>query len=399
MVSRRFTGLPMIFQSFGSLSGTSAGGVSFAAASATLPYVVVRPVGLCVMTLLAALQSAAGTPQALAAACTSITRAVAPPLRTYSLDSRMPRLPPVEKLPHGRLRATDWPGVGYSVVTFVQSASSSSATICASPVSVPCPISERAIRTTTVSSGRITTHALISGEPSCARTTLAPNGIFRPRVSPAPTAAVPMTNERRSIFGVFVIMAVPLCLRRGVNGLTHLLERAAAADVGDPRVDVRVGRSGLLLQERRDRHDQPRLAVAALGPVEIDPGLLHLVQDAAVGQALDRRDLLALRRGDGQHAGPHRLAVEVDRAGAAHRDAAPVLGAREPDLLADRPQKGRGRTDVDLLGLAVDGQARHGHSSRGCVAMLRLSVIMLVRASCCRDGCAPRSRGIESRPN
>src|SRR5215831_18444078 len=186
----------MIFQSFGSFSGTSAGGVSFAAASATLPYVIVRPAGLCVMTLLAALHSAAGTPHALAAACTSITRAVAPPFRTYSFDSRMPRLPPVEKLPHGRLR-----------------------------------------------------------------TTLVPNGMFRPRVSPAPTAAVPMTNERRSIFGVFVIMAVPLCLRRCVNGFAHLLERTAAADVGDPRVDVGIGRPGLLLQQRRDRHDHPGLTV------------------------------------------------------------------------------------------------------------------------------------------
>src|SRR5262245_60399623 len=376
----------MIFQSFGSLSGTSAGGVSFAAASATLPYVVVRPVGLCVMTLLAALQSAAGTPQAFAAACTSITRAAAPPLRTYSLDSRMPRLPPVEKLPHGRLRATDWPGVGYSVVTFVQSASSSSATICASPVSVPCPISERATRTTTVSSGRMTTQALISGEPSCARTTLAPNGIFRPRVSPAPAAAVPMTNERRSIFGVFVIMAVPLCLRRGVNGLAHLLIRAAAADIGDPRVDVGVARPGLLLQECRDRHDHPGLTVAALGDVVVQPGFLNLVQDAAARQALDRRDLLALDRGDGQHAGPDRLAVQVHRAGAAHCDAASVLGAREPGLLADRPQKGRAGIDVDLLSLAVDGQARHGHSSRDYGTMVRLSVIMLGQASCCGAG-------------
>ena len=37
------------------------------------------------------------------------------------------------------------------------------------------------MRMTTVSSGRITTQALISGEPSCARTTLRPpNGTFRP---------------------------------------------------------------------------------------------------------------------------------------------------------------------------------------------------------------------------
>src|SRR3989442_4444643 len=349
----------MIFHSFGSLSVTSAGGVSFAAASATLPYVVVRPESLCVMTLLAALHSAAGTLQALAAACTSIMRASAPPLRTYSFDSRMPRLPPVEKLPHGRLRATDWPGVGYSVVTFVQSASSAQATICARPVSVPCPISERATRTTTVSSGRMTTHAVISGEPSCARTTLAPNGIFRPRVSPAPTAAVPITNERRSIFGVLVIMALPLCLRRGVNGLAHLLERPAAADVGDPRVDVGVGRLRLVLEECRHCHDHPGLAVAALGHLEVDPRLLDLVQGGAARQTLDRGDLLALGRADRQHAGADRLAVEVHRAGSAHRDAAAVLGAGEAGLLANRPQKGCARIDLELEGFAVDRQARH----------------------------------------
>ena len=201
----------MIFQSFGSFSVTSAatGWVSFAAASATLPYVVVRPVGLCVITLLAALHSEAGTPQPLAAAWTSMMRAAAPPLRTYSCDVRMPRLPPVEKSPHTRLRATLWPGVGYSVVTFDQLHSSSSATIWARPVIVPCPISERATRITTVSSGRMTTQTLISGEPSWARTTPAPNGIRRPSARPAPTAPVPMTKERRSIFGVLMIMASP----------------------------------------------------------------------------------------------------------------------------------------------------------------------------------------------
>src|SRR5207249_813100 len=243
--------------------------------------------------------------------------------------------------------------------------SSSSATICARPVSVPCPISERATRTTTVSSGRMTTQALISGEPSWARTTPAPNGIFRPRASPAPTAAVPMTNERRSIFGVLMIMALPLCLRRGVNGLAHLLERAAAADVGDPRVDVGVGRFRLVLQERRHRHDHPGLAVAALGHLVVDPRLLHLVQGAAGREALDRGDLLALRRGDRQHARADRLAVEMHRAGPAHGDAAAVLGAGEAGLLADRPQKGCAGVDLELDGFAVDGQARHSFSLPG----------------------------------
>ena len=109
----------------------------------------------------------------------------------------MPRLPPVEKSPHTRLRATFWPGVGYSVTTFDQSHSSSSATSCARPVIVPCPISERATRMTTVSSGRITTQALISGEPSAARTTVGPNGRRRPSARPPPTAAVLTMKERR----------------------------------------------------------------------------------------------------------------------------------------------------------------------------------------------------------
>ena len=57
-----------------------------------------------------------------------VVRAMAPPWRTYKCELRMPRLPPVEKSPHTRLRATLWPGVGYSVVTLDQSHSSSSAT-------------------------------------------------------------------------------------------------------------------------------------------------------------------------------------------------------------------------------------------------------------------------------
>src|SRR5262249_24012550 len=299
IVSRRFTDFPMSFQSFGSLSATSVGGVSFAAAAATLPYVVVRPERPCVITLLAALHSEAGTPQASAAAWISMMRAVAPPLRTYSCELRIPRLPPVPKSPHTRWRLTLAPGVGYSVLTFAQSHSSSSATSWARPVSVPCPISERATRITTVSSGRMTTQALISGEPSCARTTPAPpNGTLRPSARPPPTAAVPTMKERRSILRA-VIMAGPLCLRGGVDGFADLLERPAPADVGDARVDVGVRRRRLVAQERCHGHDHARLAVAALRHLVLDPRLLHLVEHAAGGEALDGGDLPALRRGDG----------------------------------------------------------------------------------------------------
>jgi hypothetical protein len=71
--------LPAIFQSFGSLSLTSFGGSILAAASATLPKLVVRPEGVCVITLFDALTSDTGTFHSLAAACLSISRAAAPP--------------------------------------------------------------------------------------------------------------------------------------------------------------------------------------------------------------------------------------------------------------------------------------------------------------------------------
>jgi len=78
---------------------------------------------------------------------------------------------------------------------------------------VPWPISVRAMRMTTVSSGRITTHTLTSGEPSAARTTAGPNGTLRPSASPLPIAAELMMKERRLRFGAvaaLVIMAAVL---------------------------------------------------------------------------------------------------------------------------------------------------------------------------------------------
>ena len=66
------------------------------------------------MTLFAAVHCSTGTFHSLAAACSSIMRAEAPPSRTYWCDSRMPRLPPVEYDCQMRLRFTFSPGVGYS---------------------------------------------------------------------------------------------------------------------------------------------------------------------------------------------------------------------------------------------------------------------------------------------
>ena len=111
----------------------------------------------------------------------------------------MPRLPPVLMSPHARLRFKFCPGVGDSVVTFRQSHSSSSATNWAKPVRVPCPISERTMRITQVSSGLTKTQMPTSGEVSVAWALA--SGFanrFIPKAKPPPAMAeVPSMKRRR----------------------------------------------------------------------------------------------------------------------------------------------------------------------------------------------------------
>lgn len=82
----------------------------------------------------------------------------------------------------------------------VQSASNSSATSCASPVSVPWPISERAIRTVVLSSGPITTHRPIAGPDWAAskpRRTDCANAASGTRQPSAKAPAAAETRKRR----------------------------------------------------------------------------------------------------------------------------------------------------------------------------------------------------------
>src|SRR5258706_12688772 len=150
-------------------------------------------------------------------------------------------------------------------------------------------------------SGRITTQTVISGEPSAARTTAGPNGgRRRPKARPEPTGAEPTMKERRLIFGL-VIMVAPSGLGcSSVDRVADFLERAATADVGHRRVDVRVGGLGLGFQQRSGSHDHAGLAVAALRHLMLDPGLLHLRQLAARRETLDGGDLASLH-GPGRH--------------------------------------------------------------------------------------------------
>jgi hypothetical protein len=111
----------------------------------------------------------------------------------------------------------------------------------------------------------------------------------------------------------------------------------AAADVAvHGEVDVAIGRRRIQSEQRRGAHDLAGLAVAALRHVERDPGLLHGGAFLAA-EALDGRDLAVADRRYRQRTRAHRLAINVNRAGAALRYPAAVFGAGQSHAIADRP--------------------------------------------------------------
>ena len=71
-------------------------------------------------------------------------------------------------------------------------------------------------------------------------------------------------------------------------------------------------------------------------------------------QAFDGRDRLARDLAHRGLAGAHRLAVDMDRAGAAQAGAAAELGAGKLQVLAHHPEQGRVGVDFDACRLAVD---------------------------------------------
>src|SRR5215469_5499608 len=206
----------------------------------------------------------------------------------------MPRLPPVPISPQMRWRARFWPGVMESVATFFQSHSSSSATSWARPVNVPCPISERAMRMTQVSSDLTTTHALISVAVSAAAplasAALRTKRDGTPSASPPPATAAPTMKRRRESALLFFMSGPPLTGRR-VHCRADALIRSAATDVVHRVVDVLVRRIRLALEQSGGRHDLPRLAVTALRDVQRGPRLLHWVGPTG-RESFDGHDLV-----------------------------------------------------------------------------------------------------------
>ena len=152
------------------------------------------------------------------------------------------------------------------------------------------------MRMTTVSSGRITTQALISGEPSWREDRLraAERNVEAERKPAAGGGGA--DDEGAAIdFGHVVHGCLPHALAAAWIAARTCWKVPQRQMLVIVAVDVGVGRLRLLLEQRRHRHDHAGLAIAALRHVVVDPGLLHLVQHAVLGETLDGGDLLAGR--------------------------------------------------------------------------------------------------------
>src|SRR5256714_10765766 len=229
-----------------------------------------------------------------------------------------------------------------SIRTFVQSASSSSASSMGNDVAPPGPISARSTATRTLSSAPMRSQAwganATAAPPRIACRPVA--GRWKPMTRPA-TPAV-SRNSRRVICGALMSRS----LRGAMDGGADALVRATATDVGHRRVDVGVGGMRRFREQRRGGHDLPRLAVAALRHVFLDPRALHGVRPV-LGEAFDRGDALARDGRHRQHAGAGRDAVQVNGTGAALGDAAAELGTGETERVPQHPEERRVGGDGD----------------------------------------------------
>ena len=116
---------------------------------------------------------------------------------------------------------------------------------------------------------------------------------------------------------------------RPPDGHDDVVVAGAAAEVPfEPFADRLLARRVAVLDQRDRRHHHPRRAVAALERVVVVERLLHGMQLAVRREALDRRDLRAVRLNAEHRARLRRGAVDEDRARAARGRVAADVRAR-----------------------------------------------------------------------
>ena len=112
----------------------------------------------------------------------------------------------------------------------------------------------------------------------------------------------------------------------------------ASADIGQRLLEVDFSTRLSNGEQAVGRHNLTRLTVSTLGHIAIAPGTFD-VSTQFIIEGFDRLDADVLSRGDRGDARPDRLSIDHDRARAAHADPTAVLGACQPEVLPEDPEK------------------------------------------------------------
>src|SRR5262249_31588569 len=303
-------------------------------------------------------RSDSGTPRRFDASWTSRRRASAAALRKGRAPSWIPVLP--EAPPWMQ----DVPVSPMTTSTRSKATSSSSATICAIAGSRLCPMSilpkkacTRPLGSTAIQeSSSVGTRFCLAAETSLA--------IDSSRGTRTETTSAPLAcrNSRREV-GAFMISSSRHALLRALDGAQDRnVGPAAALQAGERIAQIGIARFPVLFQHPGGGNDPAVDAVAALRHLLFDIGSLQGMGLLRRAEALDRRDALAARRRDRQHARAHRLAVQVHGAGAALREPAAEVRVAEAEIVAQRIEQRHLGLGVYRNALAVDGHSECGHA-------------------------------------
>src|SRR5207249_3804174 len=157
------------------------------------------------------------------------------------------------------------------------------------------------------------------------------------------------------ISGFFDTIRLLFHTRSDPDRTSNPVVAAAAADVtGHGGVNLLGIGLGCLPEQRARGHDLPGLTVAALHHINFQPSLLQSGADRGGADMLDRVDLGVAHTAHRQLAGASRCPIHMDGAGAAEPLSASILGADQSELVAQHPQQRHVRRNVDSPTRAID---------------------------------------------
>ena len=147
-------------------------------------------------------------------------------------------------------------------------------------------------------------------------------------------------------------------------------QRLAYLGLAGTRLDV---------EEGFRRHHHAGDAVATLGCLRVDEGLLQRMRGFDAAEPFERDDLAALGQPDRQGAGARRLAVYQHRASTAFAEAAAEFRAVQRKVVAQEEEQGGLRLALDEVIGAVDAQGEaprrsHGSPKRGEATLIAIVV-------------------------